>query len=611
MINMTMTTCHSEATDRKKRFPQRLKSPGGAWRLTAACAAAVTTAVLALTANATAQPGQSAPQPAPAELTQLVNLQVPAFRKDTFYIQQYGAKPDAVTLNTGAIQKAIDACAGEGGGVVLVSAGQWLTGPLVLKSKVNLRIARGALLQFTGDFDAYPLVTTNYEGLKAARCQAPISATGQHQIAITGKGIIDGAGDSWRMVKRDKLTASQWKKLVASGGVVDKNDRIWYPSKSSLKGAMTKKPGVLTGGKTKADFQSIKDYLRPNLLSLLQCKDILLEGVTFQNSPAWCLHPLLCEKMMIRDIYVKNEWYAQNGDGLDLESCRQVLIEGSTFDVGDDGICMKSGRDEQGRKRNAPTENVLIQYCTVYHAHGGFVIGSEMSGGVKNVAIRHCNFLGTDIGLRFKTTRGRGGVVEKIYISDIQMKDIKGDAIRFDMYYGAQDPVPLAGENRAAPKIIQVPVTAATPQFRDFQIQNITCHGAQHALFFRGLPEMAIQNIQLSNLVMKSRKGIELTEAKNINIENMQLIIDSRRSEADGKEAAVSPAFLLKNTRHIQFKNMKTTVSENGQLKPAIVEISGQKSADIQLADARFKAAGSVKFHFEGGAKTDALVKTP
>ncbi|UAY57403.1 glycoside hydrolase family 28 protein [Arachidicoccus terrestris] len=530
-------------------------------------------------------------------------MELPAFRSDTAFIEKYGGKADAVTLNTTAIQHAIDALSAGGGGVVYIGPGQWITGPIVLKSNVNLHIARGGLLQFSSDFDQYPLVTTNYEGLGAARCQSPISAKGQSHIAITGKGIIDGAGDAWRMVKKDKLTASQWNDLVASGGVVDSKGRIWYPSEGSLKGSTTKDAGVLKEGRTTADFKDIKDYLRPNLLSLVNCKDVLLEGVTFQNSPAWCLHPLLCERMIIRDIYAKNPWYAQNGDGLDLESCKDVLIEKSSFDVGDDGICMKSGRDEQGRKRGAPTQNVLIQYCTVYHAHGGFVIGSEMSGGVKNVGIRYATFLGTDIGLRFKTTRGRGGIVENIYASHINMNSIKGDAIRFDMYYAAKDPIALNGEKRDTPKEVLLPVTEATPQFRNFYIQYINCQGAEHSLFFRGLPEMAIKDIHLRELTMQTHKGIELIQADGIQIRDMHAILTGGQG----------PAVRLNHATHLSLRNVKMESRASEGISEAGWIVSGHGNGPISLENCTINGRQATKSDFKliSGAETTSIQIKP
>ncbi|HEY4148459.1 MAG TPA: glycoside hydrolase family 28 protein [Chitinophagaceae bacterium] len=455
---------------------------------------------------------------------QLPRPALPVFRKDTISIASFGAKPDGITLNTKSINEAIAACAKKGGGVVLVPAGNWLSGPLVLQSNVNLHLAQNALLQFSKDHNQYPLVAGNFEGVPAARNQSPISATGASNIAITGSGIIDGNGDTWRMVKREKLNETQWENLVASGGLLSEDKKTWYPSEQSLKGSQTKDAGILKNGKTIQDFEDIKGFLRPNLLVLTSCKKVLLEGVTFQNSPAWCLHPLMCDGLTVRNIYAKNPWYAQNGDGIDVESCKNVLLENSTFDVGDDGICIKSGRDEEGRKRNMPTEDMVVRNCTVYHAHGGFVIGSEMSGGVRNLYVYDCTFINTDVGLRFKTARGRGGIVEKIYVRNINMKDIAGEAILFDMYYMAKDPVPLAGEKREAPKVETMPVTVATPQFRDFHVSGIVCTGAQKAIFIRGLPEMKIKDIWLDNMVLKTVEGIDCTEATGIHFSNINLL---------------------------------------------------------------------------------------
>ncbi|MDQ3683830.1 MAG: glycoside hydrolase family 28 protein, partial [Bacteroidota bacterium] len=442
-----------------------------------------------------------------AAIAQKANMPVvqqTSFKKDTISILKYGAKPDGITLNTKSINEAIIASNKKGGGVVMIPSGMWLTGPVILLSNVNLHLQKNALLQFTTDFTQYPLVEGNWEGLPQMRNQSPISATNATNIAITGFGIIDGAGDAWRMVKKEKLAENAWKKLIASGGVLSEDKKIWYPTESSLKGSKLKNPGQITGDKTPGFYAEVKDFLRPNLLVLTKCNKILLEGVTFQNSPAWCLHPLMSENITVRNIMVKNPWYAQNGDGIDLESCKNVLIENSVFDVGDDGICIKSGRDAEGRKRAMPTQDVIIRNCTVYAAHGGFVIGSEMSGGAKNIWVNDCTFIGTDIGLRFKTTRGRGGVVENIYINNITMKDIIGEAILFDMYYAAVDPIPATGEKREPPKVESKPVSEETPQFKNIHITNVVADGADKAIFVRGLPEMNVKNIVMQDMVLQA-----------------------------------------------------------------------------------------------------------
>jgi len=467
------------------------------------------------------------------------------FKKDSFNIIRYGAVAGGNILNTKSINAAISACAANGGGTVLVPAGLWLSGPIVLKNNTNLHLAANALLQFTTDFNEYSLTEGNWEGVPAVRNQSPIFAGNAINIAITGKGIIDGGGDAWRAIKKDKLTESQWQHLLASGGLLSEDKKTWYPSEKSFRGFHTKDAGVLKDGKTAKDFEDIKDFLRPNLLVLNNCKKILLEGVTFQNSPAWCLHPLMCEDLTVKNVYVKNPWNAQNGDGIDIESCKNVLVEGSTFDVGDDGICIKSGRDAEGRKRAMPTENVIIRHCTVYHAHGGFVIGSEMSGGAKNLFVSDCSFIGTDIGLRFKTARGRGGVVEKIYVKNINMKDIAGEAILFDMYYMAKDPVPLAGEKRELPKTEFKQVDETTPVFKNFRISNVYCTGAEKAIFIRGLPEMQVSDVVLENMVLQANKGIDIQEAADVRFKHINIIA----KETD-------PLIDLVQSNHILFDNI-------------------------------------------------------
>ncbi|THU34138.1 glycoside hydrolase family 28 protein [Niastella caeni] len=516
-----------------------------------------------------------------------------SFRKDSSYITRFGAVADGQTLNTQAINNAIDACNKKGGGVVVIPAGLWLTGPIVLKSNVNLHLKKGALLQFTKDFDQYPLVEGNWEGLPQMRNQSPISATNATNIAITGHGIIDGGGEAWRLVRKDKLTETQWKKWVAAGGVVSEDGKSWYPSEQWLKASKMKNPGEITPEKTPEFYKSIKDFLRPNLVVIAKCKKVLLEGVTFQNSAAWCLHPLMSEHLTVRNVTVLNPWFAQNGDGIDVESCKNVLIENSKFDVGDDGLCMKSGRDEAGRKRGMPTENVIIRDCQVYHAHGGFVIGSEMSGGARNMWISNCTFIGTDIGLRFKTTRGRGGIVENIFIDNIQMMDIPGEAILFDMYYMAQDPVALHGEKRELPKVETLPVTEATPQFRNFVIKNVVCNGAAKGIFIRGIPEMHVKDIHLENMVLNAEKGIDCQEASGITFKNITIL--SRQT---------NPVVDIINSDNLTFE--KLGYKKDAEL---LFRVAGDrtKSINIKNTDAS-KAREKIQYEF-GASEQNVTIK--
>lgn len=452
---------------------------------------------------------------------EMQQVEQPVFPEYSVNITDFGAVADGKTLNTEAINNAIKDVNSKGGGKVVIPAGLWLTGPIELKSNVNLYTEQNSLILFTDDFNAYPILETSFEGLETRRCQSPISAWNAENIAITGYGVFDGSGDSWRPVKKGKMTASQWKSLLASGGVVE-ND-VWYPTAGSLKGAKAcKEFNNPEGIETDEEWNEIRPWLRPVLLNIVKSKKVLLEGVTFKNSPSWCLHPLSCEHITIKDVKVFNPWYSQNGDALDLESCNYALIINNVFDAGDDAICLKSGKDEDGRKRGEPCQNVIVKNNVVLHGHGGFVVGSEMSGGVKNIYVSDCTFLGTDVGLRFKSTRGRGGVVENIHIYNINMIDIPHEALLFDLFYGGKG----AGEETEEELIARMktaipPVTEETPAFRDIYISGITANGVGRAMFFNGLPEMPIRNIDIKDVqITNAKAGIVISQAENVTIDN-------------------------------------------------------------------------------------------
>lgn len=444
----------------------------------------------------------------PFEMNPVVLPNIP---DNTVCITEFGGKGDGMTLNTQAFAQAIDALEAKGGGKLVVPRGTWITGPIFLKSKINLHVSDGALILFTEDYDAYPLIETNWEGWTALRATSPIMANDLTDIAITGGGVIDGNGDNWRPVKKDKMTENQWRNLQRRpGSVLDEAKRLWFPTEGAMKGYFSKRH---YSDLTPEEREEYKVYFRPVMVSIRNCKNILLQGVTFQNSPAWNVHPLLCQELTIDNVIIRNPWYSQNGDGLDVESCRNVLVVNSSFDVGDDAICIKSGKDAEGRQRGVPTENLIVDNCVVYHGHGGFVVGSEMSGGARNMLVRNCNFMGTDVGLRFKSTRGRGGVVENIWIENIDMTNIPNEALLFDLYYGGRnkpgDPIPA--------------VTEETPSFNEIHIKNITCRGAGTAMLFNGLPEMNVKNVTIENAVMQTTKGIILREASDVYLENVTI----------------------------------------------------------------------------------------
>lgn len=477
-------------------------------------------------------------------------VEQPSFPDYQVSIVDFGAKGDGITLNTEAINKAITSVSEKGGGKVVIPAGIWYTGPIVLKSNVNLHVEANALVIFSDDFMLYPILDTSFEGLNTRRCQSPLSAYGAENIAITGKGVFDGSGDSWRPVKKGKMTDGQWKKLVASGGVVDGN--VWYPTEGSLKGAKaTKQFNTPEGLSTPAEWDEVRPWLRPVLLSFVNCKRVLLEDATFKNSPAWCLHPLMCQDITLNRVKVFNPWYSQNGDALDLESCKNALVINCIFDAGDDAICIKSGKDKDGRERGIPCENVVVKNNVVLHGHGGFVVGSEMSGGVKNIYVSDCSFLGTDVGLRFKSTRGRGGVVENIYIDNINMIDIPNEPLLFDLFYGGKGAGEETDEEVAARMRAAIPaVTEETPSFRNIFISNVKCKGTDgRAMFFNGLPEMPVKNVVVKNVIItEAKKGVVISQAEDVTFENVRIetvegsdrmkVNNAKNLKVDGKEYA-------------------------------------------------------------------------
>lgn len=517
-------------------------------------------------------------------------LKVPTFPDKDFLITNYGAKGDGITLNTEAFRKAIEECEKSGGGRVVVPKGIWLTGPIELRNNVNLYLDKGALIQFSKNFDLYPLVLTTYEGTEQYRCQPPISGRNLDNIAITGYGVIDGGGDAWRYVKKSKLTSDQWKKLVASGGVVDSTGKNWWPSEQAMNGEKILNQLKKVKGKlTKEDYQKVRDYLRPVMVNFINCKNILLEGVTFQNSPAWNIHPLMSQNIILRNVTVRNPWYSQNGDGIDVESCKNVIIYDCKFDVGDDAICMKSGKDEFGRKRGIPTENVIIADCIVYHGHGGFTIGSEMSGGVKNIKVSNCNFIGTDVGLRFKSTRGRGGVVENIFIENIYMKDIPTQAVSFNMYYGGAAPTEDISAEEKSKQAVAFEINEGTPIFRNIFLNNIYCIGAEDAVVLQGLPEMPIKNIVLNNVFITSKKGISMFDAEEIKISETKIISNE-------------PAIKISQSKNVTIENFDSPGLHN-----VLLQLQGDKTTAIYL---KGKNASEImnKTKFAEDVKKDVLI---
>ena len=430
-------------------------------------------------------------------------------------LTDFGGIGDGVFLNTEAFARAIDALTQKGGGRLVVPAGIWRTGPIALQSRIELHLEADALVVFDTDQDLYPIIDTNFEGLDVRRCTSPIHAEGAHDIAITGRGIIDGSGDAWREVKKVKVGDTQWKELLDRGGVLSDDGKVWFPDEGYKKARLT--AGSLNLPDPSLDENEIKTFLRPVLVSLRECERILLQGVTFQNSPCWNLHPLWCRDLVVEGVTVRNPHYSANGDGIDIDGCEGVIVVGSSFDVGDDAICIKSGKDEDGRRHARTCRNLIISDCTVYHGHGGFVVGSEMSGGVENIRVSNCRFIGTETGLRFKSTRGRGGVVKDIWCDHIYMKDIITYAVIFNLYYAGVAATELS-DGQVEP-VVEVDET--TPEFRDMHFSDIVCSGARQAIYINGLPEMPVRGISFRNSILFADEDVTLQYAEDVTFSNV------------------------------------------------------------------------------------------
>lgn len=446
-------------------------------------------------------------------------VELPSFKDKNYNILDFGAKSDIEFNNKKAIQEAIDTCSNNGGGIVIIPNGFYLTGPIELKSNVNLHLDDNAYVLFTKSKEEYPLQFTDYEGQRRIRAISPISANNCHDIALTGNGIMDGNGHLWRGIKKFKLTSKEWDRcLKKSQYVIDtKEGGIWCPTKSYYEGVLKGEPDYSLPNALELASENY-DVYRPVFVSFKNCERVLIEDITLQNSPAWNVHPLYCNNFTMRNAKIKNKFSAQNGDGIDLESCTNCEIAGTIFEVGDDGICLKSGKNKEARKIKAPTKNVWIHDCKVFDAHGGFVVGSEMSRGISNVLIENCIFAGTDIGVRFKSAMGRGGVVEDITIRNIQMNNIINEAIIFTMGY-----VLVNIEDKHENKEEKLD-SEDIPEFKNIIMENINVSGCETAIKINGLKEKPIHDLSFNNINIKANKDIDISYAENINFNNVNIL---------------------------------------------------------------------------------------
>ena len=393
----------------------------------------------------------------------VARVQPPRFPDRDFDITQHGAKPGVTA--TESIRKAIDACSAAGGGRVIVPSGIFPTGPIHLKSNVNLHIAEGATLRFSRDPKDYPLVFTRWEGTECMNYSPLIYAFEQTNIGITGTGTLDGQGDCnfwWPW----KGKGSGGKTCGASHDAPDQ-----AKDRAALVAMADKDVPV------KDRIFGLGHFLRPQFIQPYRCQNVLIEDVKIRNSPMWEVHPVLCRNVTVRNVDIST--HGPNNDGCDPESCRDIVIQGCTFDTGDDCIAIKSGRNQDGRRVHTPCENLVIENCTMKDGHGGVSIGSEVSGGIRNVFVRNCRMSSPNLerALRIKTNSYRGGVIENISFRNVIVGQVANDIVQIDFSYE---------EGEGGPNL---------PTVRNIDIRDVTCHKAVNALNLRGYATDPIGNV--------------------------------------------------------------------------------------------------------------------
>ena len=478
-------------------------------------------------------------------------IHVPVFPDKNYLITKYGAVGDATTNCTKAINEAITTCANNGGGTVIVPAGIFLTGQIEMKSNVNLHLNVGATILFSPHVNSYPLVKDG----SSYHIKALINGDDLTNVAITGEGSIDGNGQYWRPVKKEKMTPGQWKDLVKSGGVVSPDGKMWFPNKQAAEGKAylsSKKKSELT----KADYEKVKAFLRPKMITLEHSKNVLVEGVTLKNPPSFNMIMRYVDGLIYNNVKVMDDWWIQNGDGLDFSSCKNVFIYNCFVNSGDDGICVKSAPT---KSRKYAVENVVIKNCSVFHAHGGFVVGSNTNGNVRNIYVSNCSYTKTHTGLRFKSNVGRGGKVSNIFIDHIFMKDIETDAVIFNLKYSDD----AAVKNKGAIKNARY-----MPNFTGIHINHVVCDDAQAAFVVNGSVIPMVRNITVKNSVFHTKYGISSILSDSITFDHCTFTVKKK------------PAVALKQTQHWVF-NKCSFAQPNGN--GTMIQLSGPNNSDIEF----------------------------
>ncbi len=497
---------------------------------------------------------------------QMPDIQEPEFPDRTFNITDYGAVGDGQMLNTQAMQHTIETCAKAGGGTVVVPPGLWLTGPIELKSNVNLHVERGAVIQFSANQAVYPIIKMPHTD-DEYKVMPPLYGHDLTNVAITGGGIFDGNGQAWRPVKKAKVTEAHWKRLLKLSDALSDNGSIWWPSQKAMNGEKYIKSLKSLGRELSAqDYLPARTYMRPYMIQLLYCKNVLFDGPTFRNAPKFAMFPKFCTNMIIRNVTVDNAYWAQNGDGIDIGGGKNIAIYRCTVTAGDDGICMKSSPTDVGGFSNPALQNVIIAESMVHHGHGGFVIGSNTDGGIKNVSVKNCSFIGTDRGLRFKSRRGRGALVHNIYVDHVSMSRIVDQAIYFNTYYELSQ----KGKEGQTPE-----VNSTTPRFQDFHISHLYCRGANTAISMTGLPEMPIKDITLTDVHISAKHGFESEEVDGIKLNNVTILPKS------------GVVFSMDNSRNVVLNNVDVPINTE-----KFMTVTGSKTAGIDVMKTNLENPG-------------------
>ena len=502
-----------------------------------ACAAASALTLFVMTDSKAAEKGPDDPwAQVPIILKRIVP---PGFPQREFVITNFGATAGGSNLCTTAFANAIAACHQAGGGRVVVPSGKFLTGPIHLQSNIELHLAKNSEIIFSDRYEDYlPPVLVRVGGIEIYNYSPLIYARDCENIAVTGAGRLNGNAKKWWGWKSKESGA--FFEMAARGVPVEQ--RV---------------------------FGTTNAAIRPSFLSFVGCTNVLLEDFTIGGGPNWTIHPVYCQNLTIRRVNVDTD--GPNNDGIDPDSCRDLLIEDCTFSTGDDCVVLKSGYNEDGWRVGRPTENVIMRHCSSKRGHGGLVIGSEMSGDVRNVFMHDCDFEGTDRAIRIKSKRGRGGVVENIFARDVKARNMQREVVILNMDY-------TSDKNKAA--------NEKPPVFRNMCFQNINCDGAPTAILITGLEDAPIQDIRFEDMTVTSTRGVVCSDVKNLVFKNVSV------------SPAKSPVFELKNAVNVTIQNAKAPKGTDVFLK-----VEGKSSTAIQIQDSNLT---EVKIRFVTGTDVPA-----